>query len=87
MQPALREEFQFHQFRRRRPPEHEFRAHSPQAPHALSLQTLQRLAANQVQTGGVEEEGEECGFFRCHEVVPGQEVLLASRGGGPKVTR
>ncbi|WPB82443.1 TIGR02269 family lipoprotein [Archangium violaceum] len=30
-----------------------------------------------------QEEGEECGFFRCHEVVPGEEVLLASRGGGP----
>jgi len=30
-----------------------------------------------------QEEGEECGFFRCHEVVSGEEVLLASRGGGP----
>jgi Predicted lipoprotein of unknown function (DUF2380) len=29
------------------------------------------------------EDGEECGFFRCREVVPGDEVLLASRGGGP----
>jgi uncharacterized lipoprotein (TIGR02269 family) len=27
------------------------------------------------------EEGEECGFFRCREVVP-RELLLASRGGG-----
>lgn len=29
------------------------------------------------------EDGEECGFFRCREVVPHDEVLLASRGGGP----
>ncbi|HEX8436724.1 TIGR02269 family lipoprotein [Archangium sp.] len=28
------------------------------------------------------EGGEECGFFRCQEVVP-REVLLAYRGGGP----
>ncbi|WPB78479.1 TIGR02269 family lipoprotein [Archangium violaceum] len=28
------------------------------------------------------EDGEECGFFRCREVVPRDEVLLASRGGG-----
>jgi hypothetical protein len=28
-----------------------------------------------------EEEGEECGFFRCREVAP-REVLLAFRGGG-----
>ncbi|WNG32787.1 TIGR02269 family lipoprotein [Archangium violaceum] len=26
---------------------------------------------------------EECGFFHCREVVFGEEVLLASRGGGP----
>jgi len=30
-----------------------------------------------------QEDGAECGFFRCHEVVSGEEVLLASRGGGP----
>ncbi len=29
------------------------------------------------------EEGGECGFFRCRELVPGDEVLLASRGGAP----
>ncbi|WNG61359.1 TIGR02269 family lipoprotein [Archangium gephyra] len=29
------------------------------------------------------EDGEECGFFRCREVVPRDEVLLASRGGAP----
>lgn len=29
------------------------------------------------------EDGEECGFFRCREAVPGDAVLLASRGGGP----
>jgi uncharacterized lipoprotein (TIGR02269 family) len=28
------------------------------------------------------DEGEECGFFLCREVVP-REVLLAYRGGGP----
>jgi uncharacterized lipoprotein (TIGR02269 family) len=28
------------------------------------------------------EEGDECGFFACRDVVPG-EVLLAYRGGGP----
>nr|AYM53629.1 lipoprotein [Archangium violaceum] len=28
------------------------------------------------------EDGEECGFFRCRDVVPRDEVLLASRGGG-----
>jgi uncharacterized lipoprotein (TIGR02269 family) len=27
------------------------------------------------------EDGEECGFFRCREVAPRKEVLLASRGG------
>ncbi|MFY0572615.1 TIGR02269 family lipoprotein [Archangium lansingense] len=29
------------------------------------------------------EEGQECGFFHCHEAVRDEEVLLASRGGGP----
>ena len=29
------------------------------------------------------EDSDECGFFRCREVAPQQEVLLASRGGGP----
>ncbi|MFY0572432.1 TIGR02269 family lipoprotein [Archangium lansingense] len=29
------------------------------------------------------EEGDECGLFSCREVVPSDEVLLASRGGGP----
>jgi uncharacterized lipoprotein (TIGR02269 family) len=30
-----------------------------------------------------QEDGEECGFFRCREVAPREEVLLASRGMRP----
>ncbi len=33
-----------------------------------------------------QEDGEECGFFRCREVAPREEVLLASRGMRPLYT-